>query len=116
LMDFKKIRDQAFSIDLFRYASVNITDKGITMRIAQPVKLNTIQLKEKIEFGQRVISFEVKAGSNAADAIKIFEGTTIGHKRIIQFPTITANYFEINILSTKATPLLFPASGYLIKK
>jgi len=116
LMDFKKIRDQAFSIDLFRYASVNITDNGITMRIAQPVKLNTIQLKEKIEFGQRVISFEVKAGSNAADAIKIFEGTTIGHKRIIQFPTITANYFEINILSTKATPLLFPASGYLIKK
>jgi len=115
LMDFRKIRQQAFSIDLFYYASVIFTDNGMKIHIKQPVKLNAIQLKEKIEFGQRVISFEVKAGSNAQDAVKIFEGTTIGHKRIIQFPTTTANYFEINILSTKATPLLFPASGYLIK-
>ena len=115
LMDFRKIRQQAFSIDLFYYASVSFTDNGMKIQIKQPVKLNAIQLKEKIEFGQRVISFEVKAGSNAQDAVKIFEGTTIGHKRIIQFPTTTANYFEINILSTKATPLLFPASGYLIK-
>ncbi|MCF8289194.1 MAG: alpha-L-fucosidase [Chitinophagaceae bacterium] len=115
LMDFRKIRQQAFSIDLFYYASVSFTDNGMKIHIKQPVKLNAIQLKEKIEFGQRVISFEVKAGSNAQDAVKIFEGTTIGHKRIIQFPTTTANYFEINILSTKATPLLFPASGYLIK-
>jgi alpha-L-fucosidase len=115
LMDFRKIRNQAFSIDLFYYASVSFTDNGMKIHIKQPVKLNAIQLKEKIEFGQRVISFEVKAGSNAQDAVKIFEGTTIGHKRIIQFPTTTANYFEINILSTKATPLLFPASGYLIK-
>lgn len=115
LMDFRKIRQQAFSIDLFYYASVSFTDNGMKIHIKQPVKLNAIQLKEKIEFGQRVISFEVKAGSNAQDAVKIFEGTTIGHKRIIQFPTTTANFFEINILSTKATPLLFPASGYLIK-
>jgi alpha-L-fucosidase len=115
LMDFRKIRQQAFSIDLFYYASVSFTDNGMKIHIKQSVKLNAIQLKEKIEFGQRVISFEVKAGSNAQDAVKIFEGTTIGHKRIIQFPTTTANYFEINILSTKATPLLFPASGYLIK-
>ena len=115
LMDFRKIRQQAFSIDLFYYASVSFTDNGMKIHIKQPVKLNAIQLKEKIEFGQRVISFEVKAGSNAQDAVKIFEGTTIGHKRIIQFPTTTANYFEINILSTKATPILFPASGYLIK-
>ena len=115
LMDFRKIRQQAFSIDLFYYASVSFTDNGMKIHIKQPVKLNAIQLKEKIEFGQRVISFEVKAGSNAQDAVKIFEGTTIGHKRIIQFPTTTANYFEINILSTKAPPLLFPASGYLIK-
>ncbi|MCX6212772.1 MAG: alpha-L-fucosidase [Bacteroidetes bacterium] len=116
LMDFRKIRQLAFSIDLFKYASVSFTDNGMKIHIAQPVKLNTIQLKEKIEFGQRVISFEVKAGTNAQDAVKIFEGTTIGHKRIIQFPTTTANYFEINILSTKASALLFPASGYLIKK
>ena len=116
LMDFRKIRQLAFSIDLFKYASVSFTDNGMKIHIAQPVKLNAIQLKEKIEFGQRVISFEVKAGSNAQDAVKIFEGTTIGHKRIIQFPTTTANYFEINILSTKASALLFPASGYLIKK
>ncbi|MCX6203221.1 MAG: alpha-L-fucosidase [Bacteroidetes bacterium] len=115
LMDFRKIRNQAFSIDLFKYASIIETDKGMKIHSKQPVKLNTIQLKEKIQFGQRVISFEVKAGSNAIDAVKIFEGTTIGHKRIIQFPVITANYFEINILSTKASPLLLPAAGFLIK-
>ena len=115
LMDFRKIRNKAFSIDLFKYASIIETDKGMKIHSKQPVKLNTIQLKEKIQFGQRVISFEVKAGSNAIDAVKIFEGTTIGHKRIIQFPVITANYFEINILSTKAIPLLLPAAGFLIK-
>ena len=85
------------------------------IQIRQPVTLNTIQLQEKIQFGQRVISFEVKVGTNANDAIKVFEGTTIGRKRIIQFPTQTANYFEINIIATKATPLLLPAAGFLIK-
>lgn len=115
LMDFKKIKTQAFSIDLFKYASISETDKGMKIQIRQPVTLNTIQLQEKIQFGQRVISFEVKVGTNANDAIKVFEGTTIGRKRIIQFPTQTANYFEINIIATKATPLLLPAAGFLIK-
>ena len=115
LMSFKKMRDNAFKTNLFKNAVVQKTNTGMQISLAYPVAINTIQLQELIEFGQRVVAFELKAGTSKNTMKPIFTGTTIGHKRITQFPTQKVQYIAINILETKAPPLLKVPSGYLIQ-
>ncbi len=115
LMDFKKIRDNAFRTNLFKNAVVKKLNNAIEIKTAQPITLNTMQLQEQIKFGQRVISFEIFAGENEKDLKKIAASTTIGRKKIIQFPPQKASYFKIKVTETKATPIWGNVAGYFIE-
>jgi len=64
--------------------------------------------------GQRVIQFDVNGSSNSKDFKTIASGTTIGHKRIIQFPTQTLKMIRIKLNEYKAQPLISSIKGYLI--
>jgi len=78
------------------------------------VTLNTIELKEAIEMGQRVIRFDITGSDNLKDLKPIASGTTIGHKRIIQFPTQTLKMIRLKVNEYKAPPLISSIKGYLI--
>jgi alpha-L-fucosidase len=114
-MDFKNIRAAAFKTNLFKNAVTKQTKNEITITLANPVTLNTLQLQEQIQFGQRVIRFEIYAGDKIQDLKKIAASTTIGRKKIIQFPTVTAKYFKVKIIETKASPVMGAVAGYFIK-
>jgi alpha-L-fucosidase len=115
LMDFRKIRDAAFKTNFFKNAISTTTQNEIAITLANPVTLNTIQLQEQIQFGQRVIRFEIYAGYKAEDLKKIATSTTIGRKKLIQFPTVTAKYFKVKITEAKAIPVMGAVAGYFIK-
>jgi alpha-L-fucosidase len=115
LMDFRKIRDAAFKTNFFKNAISTTTQNEIAITLAKPVTLNTIQLQEQIQFGQRVIRFEIYAGYKAEDLKKIATSTTIGRKKLIQFPTVTAKYFKVKITEAKAIPVMGAVAGYFIK-
>ena len=115
LMDFRKIREAAFKTNLFKNADIKNTKNETAINLTTPVTINSIQLQEQIKFGQRVIRFEIYAGDKEADMKKIAESTTIGRKKIIQFPTTTAKCFKVKIIETKATPIMGAVAGYFIK-
>ena len=115
LMDFRKIREAAFKTNLFKNAVIKNTKNEIEICLTTPVTINSIQLQEQIKFGQRVIRFEIYAGDKEADMKKIAGSTTIGRKKIIQFPTTTAKCFKVKIIETKATPIMGAVAGYFIK-
>jgi len=115
LMDFRKLREAAFKTNLFKNAITKNSKNEIAICVAAPVTINSIQLQEQIKFGQRVISFEIYAGDKEADMKKIAGSTTIGRKKIIQFPTTTAKCFKVKIIETKATPIMGAVAGYFIK-
>ena len=115
LMDFRKIREAAFQTNLFKNAVIKNTKNETAICLTTPVSINSIQLQEQIKFGQRVIRFEIYAGDKEADMKKIAESTTIGRKKIIQFPTTTAKCFKVKIIETKATPIMGAVAGYFIK-
>jgi alpha-L-fucosidase len=115
LMDFRKIREAAFKTNLFKNADIKNTKNETAIYLTTPVTINSIQLQEQIKFGQRVIRFEIYAGDKEADMKKIAESTTIGRKKIIQFPTTTAKCFKVKIIETKATPIMGAVAGYFIK-
>ena len=115
LMDFRKIREAAFKTNLFKNAVIKNSNNETAIYLTTPVTINSIQLQEQIKFGQRVIRFEIYAGDKEADMKKIAGSTTIGRKKIIQFPTTTAKCFKVKIIETKANPIMGAVAGYFIK-
>ena len=112
LMQFKKIRDEAFSKDVFKGAKIIKTKNSIEVHLKKEVSLNALVLKENIQFGQRVIRFEMSGGNDLEHFEPIATGTTIGHKRIVKFPLQKLKYLKIKFIESKATPLLLAVEGY----
>jgi alpha-L-fucosidase len=112
LMQFKKIRDEAFAKNVFKGAKILKTKNSIEVHLNKEVNVNALVLKEDIQWGQRVIRFEVSGGNNLEHFEMIASGTTIGHKRIIKFPLQKLKYLRIKFIEAKATPLLLGVEGY----
>lgn len=113
LMDFKKIKDAAFKNNLFKNAKILRTNNSIEVHLKEAVEINAIQLMEAISMGQRIVQFEISGGNSLKKFEAFAKGTTVGHKRIITFPTQKLKYFRIYISESKATPIISEVSGYL---
>jgi len=132
LVEFKKLKDEFYKENLALKASVNatstrtgypvsnLTDGNARTHWAAPDEnksatieiilkgsrtFNTIVLQESIEFGQRIISFTVEAW-DGAKYNEVAKGTTVGHKRIIQFRPQQASKLRVTIKESKAAPVL----------
>jgi alpha-L-fucosidase len=74
---------------------------------------NTIVLSEPIAKGQFISGFTIVL-KNKRNAVKEITGTTVGNKRIITFPAITADAIEIKIKGLRGKPSLDRISLYNI--
>ncbi len=78
---------------------------SIEIPLSDPQPLNRLELREAIALGQRVKKFDVEASIHGVWTT-IADGTTIGPRRILRFPTITADALRVNIRDAKACPTL----------
>lgn len=78
---------------------------SITLDLGQEVEFNRLVLQEYIPLGQRVKSFSVEFW-NGEEFQLLDEQTTIGYKRILVFPTLTTSKVRVNILDSKAAPVI----------
>lgn len=136
LMEFRKALDESFKTDLAKgnvtassirgisksyspnnlldgnYDSYWTTDDDITtasleLELANTETFNRILLQEYIPLGQRIAKFNIEYWDSETSAWKILsEGTTIGYKRILRFPTISASKIKINITEAFACPII----------
>jgi alpha-L-fucosidase len=113
-MDFRKIRDQAFKTNVFKNAKWLTTKNSIEIHLEKPANFNAIVLKEKISLGQRVVKFEISGGNSVKQFYPIASGTTIGHKRIIRFPSQNIKYIRVKFTEYKAKPIISDISAYLM--
>ncbi len=86
-------------------------DAEITLEFGEEVIFNRLMLQEYTPLGQRVKSFilEKEADGNWE---KIAEGTTIGHKRILRFPDVTASAVRVRFTDGKDIPLISKVGIY----
>lgn len=132
LMAFKDIREAFFRTNLALRAKVNVSvprtgylpnlltdgfrfshwapsdntkNVSIELEMPAPQTFNTIMLEEYIELGQRISGFTVEVWDGEKYK-EITKGTTVGKKRILQFPTQTASKIRVNITDSKAAPVL----------
>jgi alpha-L-fucosidase len=122
LVGFAALRKKAFEKNLLAgmTPAKKTTANGLvtlTYTFKKATKLNAVVLQELIEHGQRVKSFTIEAKEESAfgktnNYFKIFDGTTIGRKKIATFDPITTTSIKITITDAKAAVYLKPTSAY----
>jgi alpha-L-fucosidase len=102
-------RRAIFAHNLAAHAKVTAIhgDTTATFRytFAGPITFDVLSLQEKISIGQRIEDFvlEYKDGDNWKE---ITRGTTVGYKRLLRFPPVTAREVRLRILSSRTEPVL----------
>jgi alpha-L-fucosidase len=109
LQGWRKDMDATFGVNLAAGAVVSTKDNDTTVTISYELAgektFDVVSLQEKISVGQRVEKFAVEAYS-AGKWTTIAEGTTIGYKRLIHFPAVTASRVRLHILSSRLNPVI----------
>ncbi len=135
LREFRRILDETFSYNLAagkhveadqqrsghsRFAPVNLVDSDpesywatdndvrratLEIDLGEPTYFDRIMLQEPIRFGQRISAFAIEARIEGEWAA-IARGTTIGYKRLLRIPGVTADRVRIRIQRANNTPAL----------
>jgi alpha-L-fucosidase len=135
LMEFKHIRDSIFSHNYTRDAkasatnvrgndkqfdAVNVLDDdrqsywacddsiltpSLIIDLGKKINTKYILLQEYISLGQRIESFTIE-GFDGTAWQELVTGTTIGHKRILEFLPIAVDKIRLKILKSRACPVI----------
>lgn len=87
------------------YWTTNDTTATISIDLRKMQTFNVCRLQEYIKKGQRVENFvlEYQEGNDWKAAAT---GTTIGYKRMITFPDVSAQYVRLRITSSRMAPMI----------
>ena len=134
---FKKMIDEVFENDLTKTALIsplNIPKRtgddvadldkawsgGRLIDFLKPTTFNRFVVEEDIRYGQRVKKFSLEAEIDGQwiplkdMLVENGDGlTTIGHRRIICFPTVTATRLRFIVLDKKCDPIIKRTAVYL---
>lgn len=81
------------------------TSATIEIQLKNKPTFNVLMLQENISTGQRIEHFTLEYWDGNGWK-KVAEGTTVGYKRLLQFPDIKAEKIRINIISSRLNPTL----------
>ena len=117
---FKKMIDEVFKNNLVDKARVSHKGMTTTVSFRRPTDFNRFVAEEDIALGQRVKKFTLEALVDGVwqpltdELAEDGDGlTTIGHRRIICFPTVKASKLRFTIVDTKAEPVIKKIGLYL---
>ena len=129
---FRKMIQEVFKKDLIENGKLTI-ETGVgaetegnfqysifNIQWDKPTTFNRFVAEEDIRYGQRVRKFSLEAEVNGQWVPlkdQLVEGsdglTTIGHRRIVCFPCVTATRLRFTILDAKCEPIIKRTSVYL---
>ena len=82
--------------DTYWTTNDNVLNSWLEIDLKKPKTFNRLLLKEYIPLGQRVSSFNVKYWDTKTKSwTDLIQATTIGYKRILRFPSISAQKLRI---------------------
>ncbi len=129
LKEWKRLRDETFAQNFLKGARVicnngksnqacldgnnathwttkgNDTTAVIEFNLKSAQTFEVLLLQENIRVGQRIEKFVVEY-KDGNDWKKLTEGTTVGYKRLLRFPTVKASVIRIKIDSSRLNPTL----------
>jgi alpha-L-fucosidase len=111
---------EVFKTDLAKKAKIKTKGFETILDFKKPTAINRFVAEEDIRYGQRVKKFALEALVDGQwlplkdELVENGDGlTTIGHRRIICFPTIKATQLRFTVLDCKCDPIIKRTSVYL---
>jgi alpha-L-fucosidase len=109
LQGWRKELDATFYTNLATDAKFTTSNDSTTTIMEYTLKgektFDVLLLKENIQIGQRVEKFVLDyPGKDGWTTIA--EGTTIGYKRLLRFPSVTTTKVRLRILSSRLNPAI----------
>lgn len=93
----------------------NVTTASVEINLNGTKTFNRILLQEYLPLGQRIAQFSVEAWINDSWE-EIASATTIGYKRILRFPAVSAQKIRINIENSLDVPILNKVSLHMAEE
>ena len=117
---FNKMIHEVFKTDLAKKAKIKTQGNTTIINFKKPTAINRFVVEENIRYGQRVRKFALEALVDGQwqplkdELVENGDGlTTIGHRRIICFPTIKATQLRFTVLESRCEPMITRTSVYL---
>ena len=93
------------NLDTFWMAPPGRETATITLDLPAPRRFNVASLQEAITRGQRIECVRLSVADGAGWRT-VAEATTVGHKRLLRFPAVTAQRVRVEILASREAPTL----------
>lgn len=92
------------------------TGKGniIDMDFPEAEMVNHVILQEDIAMGQRVLAFEIAGQEIGGEWQNLYDGTSVGHRKICMFEPGVFKKLRVNFTNTKAEPQISGFSAYYV--
>ena len=110
--------DSTFGVNLAAGAEERIFSPNMELRSGEPYMgmeihldlkgdktFDVLSLQEDIWRGQRVEQFVFQV-ENHGEWVQVASGTTIGYKRLLRFPPVTARRVRLRVLSSRLDPFV----------
>jgi alpha-L-fucosidase len=124
LRGWRRRMDSTFGVDLATGAEETKDSPNMELRSGEPYTgieihldlkgdktFDVLSLQEDILHGQRVEQFVFQV-ENHGEWVQVASGTTIGYKRLLQFPPVTARRVRLRILSSRLDPIIAKVGLY----
>jgi alpha-L-fucosidase len=103
-MEGHEIRNTLIECDNLYYMPEKYNDGdviSIDIKLSGEHEISKVVLSENIKIGQRIEKFEILAGANV-----IYEGQTVGYKKIARFKPIRTDNLKVKIFESRTEPTL----------
>ena len=104
-MELRGALDTIFAEDLAEGARIRRKGSTWTVTLREPKAFNRLVLQEDLTLGQRIAAFTVEALQDG-EWNTVASETTVGFKRIVLLPDVTASAVRIRIDESLAKPFL----------
>jgi alpha-L-fucosidase len=105
LRGWRRLMEGTFGVDLGARAVMKRDAMMIGMTLEKESTFDVLSLQEDIRVGQRVERWGFDVEDNG-DWKEVASGTTIGYKRLLRFPQVTARRVRLRILSSRLNPVI----------
>lgn len=85
----------------------------VELKLPRPMKIDHVVVMEEIAEGERVREFKLQALVPGNRWQTIFEGQSIGHKRIVKFAPMEVAKVQLVVTKEKARPLIRQLAAYM---
>jgi len=89
--------------------------KSLEITFSKPTVINHAVLQEDLSRGQRVLAFEIEGMNEQNQWNNVYDGTSVGHKRICYFNPVILKKIRVLFSNSKAEPQITSFAVYNIE-